>query len=119
MGRVLRVVAGEFVVIVALSAAKGNEISCRGPAFLAPARPPGRKNLQGAESVMRSESLPPAELEREAARLLEVCVERGLEAVLPEVADRPALRRALADACFRRGLTEEGQYLTYLDSPFD
>jgi hypothetical protein len=68
---------------------------------------------------MRSELLSPAELEREAARLLEVCVERGLDAALPEVADDPPLRRALADACFRRGLKEEGQYLTYLDSPFD
>jgi hypothetical protein len=68
---------------------------------------------------MHSESVSPAELEREAARLLEICVERGLEAVLPEVADSPALLRALADACFRRGLIEEGQYLTYLESPYD
>jgi len=68
---------------------------------------------------MPSESVSPADLEREAARLLAVCVERGLEAVPPEVADSTPLLRALADACFRRGLNEEGQYLTYLESPFD
>jgi hypothetical protein len=68
---------------------------------------------------MSDDSLSAAELERETARLLAVCVERGVEAVVSEVVACPALLRALADACFRNGLTEQGQYLAYLESPFD
>jgi hypothetical protein len=61
----------------------------------------------------------PTELEREARRLLELCAEKGLTAVLPELGERRDLQRALAGECYRVGMLEEGQYLDYLANPYD
>jgi hypothetical protein len=68
---------------------------------------------------MRREQLAPVEVEREAQRLLAVCTEKGVEAVLAEACARLEVLAALADACFRAGLTPAGQYLDYLACPYD
>jgi hypothetical protein len=64
-------------------------------------------------------SLSPAEIDRETERLLAVCAEKGVEAVLPEVARCRELLVSLAEACHRSGLTRAGQYLDYLETPYD
>src|SRR5262249_12714129 len=63
--------------------------------------------------------LSPEEIERETARLLALCAERGVEAVLPDVATCRALLESLADACRKAGLIAAAQYLEYLDCPYD
>src|SRR5262245_6784015 len=60
-----------------------------------------------------------AEIEQETARLLAVCAERGVAAVLPDVGTCPELLRPLADACHSAGLIEAAQYLLYLEFPLD
>jgi hypothetical protein len=59
------------------------------------------------------------EIAWETARLLGVCREQGVEAVLSDVATCPELLRALADACRKAGLIAAAQYLDYLDHPYD
>lgn len=62
--------------------------------------------------------LSPAEIAKETRRLLAVCADEGVSAVLPEVCTCRELLSSLAAACFRSGLTSAGQYLDYLASPF-
>jgi hypothetical protein len=59
------------------------------------------------------------EVEQETRRLLALCAEKGVEAVLAEARASPELLEALTDACFRSGLTAAGQYLHYLANPYD
>jgi len=63
--------------------------------------------------------LSPEEVKRETARLLGVCAERGVKAVLAEVATSRELLLSLADACHKAGLISAAQYLLYLDGPMD
>jgi hypothetical protein len=63
--------------------------------------------------------LTPNEKDREVRRLLEVCADRGVRAVLADPGLRKDLLGPLADACFRRGLNSAGQYLAYLECPYD
>ncbi len=55
----------------------------------------------------------------ETDRLLALCVSWGVEAVLIEVGNRPALLAAVADACRSAGLISEAQYLDYCANPYD
>jgi cytosine/adenosine deaminase-related metal-dependent hydrolase len=59
------------------------------------------------------------EIEHETQRLLAVCAEQGVEAVVAEVATCRELLRSLAEACHRVGLTSAAQYLHYLENPYD
>src|SRR5437764_15443220 len=53
----------------------------------------------------------------ETIRLVKVCAERGVGAVLRDVCTCRALLRSLAEACHTAGLTAAGQYLDYLALP--
>jgi hypothetical protein len=59
------------------------------------------------------------EVQRETQGLLAVCVAEGVEAAAAEAVGCRELLRSLADACFRCGLVEAGQYLNYLEAPYD
>jgi hypothetical protein len=63
--------------------------------------------------------LSPEEIQRAVQRLLVVCAEQGVRAVLPEVCTCRELLLALADACHRSGMATAGQYLDYLSNPYD
>src|SRR5262245_24696166 len=63
--------------------------------------------------------LTPEEKEQEVRRLLEVCAEKGVGAVLADGGLRKDLLGPLAEACFRHGLNSAGQYLAYLECPYD
>jgi hypothetical protein len=63
--------------------------------------------------------LSPEEIQTAVHRLLGVCAEQGVGAVLPEVCTCRELLVALADACHRSGMTATGQYLDYLSNPYD
>ena len=60
----------------------------------------------------------PHQIENETKRLLAVCAERGVEAIVTEVASCYPLLIALAEACNRGGLISAGQYLDYLATPY-
>src|SRR4051794_41082214 len=65
--------------------------------------------LNGPQRVLSDEAV-----QSSIERLLAVCKEKGVEAVLPEVCTCRELLLALADACHQLGLTSAGQYLHYL-----
>jgi hypothetical protein len=70
--------------------------------------------LDGAQ-----QELSPAEIQTAVQRLLLVCAEQGVSAVLREACACRALLLALASACHRSGMTSAGQYLYYLANPYD
>lgn len=61
--------------------------------------------------------LSPEEIQSEVQRLLVICAEQRIGAILHEVCTCRELLEALAIACHRSGLTSAGQYLTYLATP--
>jgi hypothetical protein len=63
--------------------------------------------------------LSPEEVEQETRRLLAVCAAQGVAAVAAEAVTCPELLRSLAEACYLSGLREAGQYLHYLEHPYD
>ena len=63
--------------------------------------------------------LSPGEVEQETRRLLALCTEKGVEAVVAEACACRDLLEAVADACFRSGLTSAAQYLSYSALPYD
>jgi hypothetical protein len=84
--------------------------------------PPGRNEPASLlDELFRrpQRSLSAEEVVRETERLLAVCREEGVAAVVPEVATCRPLLLSLADACMKAGLISEGHYLLYLDCPCD
>jgi hypothetical protein len=69
--------------------------------------------LDGPQRELSSE-----EIDMAVERLLPVCAEQGVKAVLREVCTCRGLLLALADACHKRGLRSAGQYLDYLATPY-
>jgi hypothetical protein len=63
--------------------------------------------------------LSPEEVERETQRLLAVCAAEGVGAAAADAVVCRELLRSLADACFARNMVEAGQYLNYLEMPYD
>jgi hypothetical protein len=59
-----------------------------------------------------------AQVEQETERLLSICTEEGVEAVLAEVCTCRELLESLAQACHKAGMTQAGQYLSYLATPW-
>jgi hypothetical protein len=59
------------------------------------------------------------EIKSEVQRLLKVCAEKDVKAIVQEACTCRELLKALADACHRNGMTSAGQYLDYLMAPWD
>jgi hypothetical protein len=62
--------------------------------------------------------LSPDVIQSEVLRLVVVCAEIGVSAVVPKVCTCRELLERLAEACHKSGLTSAGQYLTYLATPW-
>ena len=70
--------------------------------------------LNGARNLLTREAI-----KRETNRLLLVCAREGVGAILKEAAYCRALLHSLANACHLANLKEAGQYLDYLEIPYD
>jgi hypothetical protein len=63
--------------------------------------------------------LTPQKIDTETERLLKMCADQGVSAVVPQVATCRDLLLSLAQACHRADLKSAFQYLNYLASPYE